>query len=96
LASRVSATALAKVLVFWDAVRHGPGDGHPFVLQTQVPVQATGAVLLDDEARRALSLAPFLPSWLGPRVKVALALVLAELAAPFLARVRRHQNPVLV
>jgi hypothetical protein len=78
--------------VIWNAVRHGPGGGHPFVLQTQVPVQATGTVLLDDEARRALPLTPFLRCRLGRGLEVALALVLAEPLAIFLARLRRHQN----
>ena len=33
-----------------QAARHRPGGQHPVVLQAQVPVQAAGVVLLDDEA----------------------------------------------
>jgi len=79
-----------------QAAGYRPRGQHAVALQAQVPVQAPGAVFLDDEARPALPAAPFFRRRLGRRAKVTLALVLAELAAIFLACLRRHQNPVLV
>src|SRR5712691_4184301 len=66
--------------VGWYALGHRPGDEHPILLESEIPVQAARGMLLHDEPRRLGDLARHLGAGFRCFLEISLGLVLSQLA----------------